>query len=38
MGDSPILYIRVKKARKVKMRGAMMNSYSSSMDSIDDCC
>ena len=29
MGDSPILYIRVKKANMVKMRGAIKNSYSS---------
>jgi hypothetical protein len=29
MGDKPILYSRVKKAKKVNMMGAMMNSYSS---------
>lgn len=36
IGDSPILYILVKKARKVKINGAIINSYSSSMDS-NDC-
>ena len=29
IGESPILYMRVKKAKKVKMSGAQMNSYSS---------
>jgi hypothetical protein len=29
MGESPILYNRVKNAKKVKTRGAMMNSHSS---------
>jgi cytochrome c2 len=29
MGDRPILYMRVKKARAVKIRGAQMNSVSS---------
>ena len=29
MGDKPILYMRVKKAKKVKTRGARTNSYSS---------
>lgn len=37
MSDSPILYIRVKKARKVNIKGAMRNSYSSSVESIEDC-
>ena len=32
--DKPILYIRVKKAKKVKIKGAIINSYSSRTDSM----
>ena len=36
ISDKPILYIRVKKARAVNIRGAIRNSYSSRVDNIDD--
>ena len=36
MFDKPILYIRVKNDMAVKIKGAIMNSYSSSVDKIDD--
>ena len=36
ISDKPILYIRVKKARAVNIIGAIMNSYSSRTDNIDD--
>jgi hypothetical protein len=34
MGERPILYMRVKKAKKVKIKGAQMNSYSSRKEMI----
>lgn len=37
MGESPIRYIRVKKARRVKIRGAIINSYSSRTERNDFC-
>jgi len=37
MGESPIRYIRVKKERRVKIRGAIINSYSSRTERNDFC-
>lgn len=34
--ERPILYVRVKKASAVKTRGAIINSYSSKVDSRED--
>jgi len=36
ISDRPILYIRVKKARIVKIKGAIKNSYSSSVAKKED--
>jgi hypothetical protein len=38
MGERPILYMRVKNAKKVNMSGAQINSYSSKKEMMSNGC